>query len=129
MRKFIVILLIIAFLCSGCGRTDFEQISKADYVVITWNGDSKARVNGMTDDIHSNLKDLTLEEAESTEAALYTLEFYNYANKLVFSLDISESCLLSFGGKSYKIIDGSFNTGWINAVINKSSGPPDSVSD
>ena len=125
MKKLIVILLIIAFLCSGCSSSDFKLLSKADYVVITWDGDSKARVNGMTDEIYSNLTSLELEETDYAEAAFYTLEFYSEADRLVFSLDISESCLLSFGGKSYEIIDGSFSTGWISAVINKSAGPPD----
>lgn len=125
MKKIIAILLVIVLLCSGCGKADFYRISKADYIVITWDGDSTARVNGMTDEIYSNLTSLTLKETGHAEAALYTLKFYTEADKLVFSLDISESCLLSFGGKSYEIIDGSFSTGWINAVINKSFGPPD----
>ena len=124
MKKFTVIILIIIFLLSGCGSSKLERISDADYVVIIWDADSKARVNGMMEMVYNDFTGITLEETENNDATLYTLEFFNESDKLIFSLNITEGGLICFGGKNYKITDGSLNTGWIETIINKSSGPP-----
>ncbi len=126
MKKFIIILLSILLLCSGCGAASLDRLSEADSVVINWGIDSRARVSGMTEDIYENLMSLTLEEIKNTEPmpALYTLEFYDESDKLLMDLSISQDGFLSFGGKTYLVTDGDLDTYWIEMVIRKSAGPP-----
>ncbi|MBE7016738.1 MAG: hypothetical protein E7420_01070 [Ruminococcaceae bacterium] len=126
MKKFVILLLSILLLCSGCGTASLDRLSETDSVVINWGVDSKARVSGMTEDICENLMSLTLEEIKNTEpiSALYTLEFYDESDKLLMDLSISHDGLLSFGGKTYTVTDGDLDTYWIEMIIRKSAGPP-----
>ena len=126
MKKFVILLLSILLLCSGCSTASLDRLSETDSVVINWDVDSKARVSGMTGDICENLMSLTLEEIRNTEpiSALYTLEFYDESDKLLMDLSISHDGLLSFGGKTYTVTDGDLDTYWIEMIIRKSAGPP-----
>lgn len=127
MRKYIILLLSLLLLCSGCGATSLDCLSETEYVAITCDSRPRFMVSGeiLIEPACENLMALTLEEMKNTEStpALYTLEFYDEADELLLNLTISHDGCISFGGKTYAVTDGELDTSWIESSITFYSPP------